>query len=69
MARSRLPLLRRISQIFFLLLFLWLLLFTGLSLFPGGGTEIHLSAPVRLFFEWDPLVALVNALGGHALYR
>jgi polyferredoxin len=24
---------------------------------------------VRLFFEWDPLVALVNALAGHALYR
>ena len=70
MARSRLPLLRRISQIFFLLLFLWLLLFTSLSLFPGGTkTEIHLAAPVRLFFEWDPLVAVVNALAGHALYR
>ncbi len=69
-ARSRLPLLRRISQIFFLLLFLWLLLFTSLSLFPGGTkTEIHLAAPVRLFFEWDPLVAVVNALAGHALYR
>jgi polyferredoxin len=24
---------------------------------------------VRLFFEWDPLVALANALAGHALYR
>ena len=24
---------------------------------------------MRLFFEWDPLVALVNALAGHALYR
>ena len=30
---------------------------------------MHLRGPVRLFFEWDPLVALVNALGGHALYR
>ena len=69
MARSRLPLLRRISQILFLLLFLALLLFTSISLFPGGSTEIHLRAPVRLFFEWDPLVALVNALAGHALYR
>jgi len=68
-ARSRLPKWRRISQIFFLLLFLALLFFTSLSLFPDGGTEIHLSAPVRLFFEWDPLVALVNALAGHALYR
>jgi polyferredoxin len=68
-ARSRLPLLRRISQIFFLLLFFALLLFTSLSFFPGGATEIHLRAPVRLFFEWDPLVALINALAGHALYR
>jgi len=67
--RSRLPLLRRISQIFFLLLFLWLLLFTSLNLFIGGATEIQLRAPVRLFFEWDPLVAVVNALAGHALYR
>jgi polyferredoxin len=67
--RSRLPRLRRISQIVFLLLFLWLLLFTSISLFPSGATEIHLRAPVRLFFEWDPLVALVNALAGHALYR
>ena len=69
MARSRLPRWRRISQIFFLLLFLSLLFFTSLSFFPGGSTEIHLSVPVRLFFEWDPLVALVNALAGHALYR
>ena len=69
MARTRLPLLRRLSQIFFLLLFIALLLFTSLSLFPGGATEIQLRAPVRLLFEWDPLVALVNALAGHALYR
>ncbi|MGB8259807.1 MAG: 4Fe-4S binding protein [Terracidiphilus sp.] len=69
MAHSRLPRLRRISQIFFLLVFLSLLRFTSLSFFPGGATEIRLSAPVRLFFEWDPLVALVNALAGHALYR
>ncbi|MGA3371188.1 MAG: 4Fe-4S binding protein [Terracidiphilus sp.] len=69
MAGSRLPLLRRISQIVFLLLFLWLLLFTSISLFLNGATEKTLRAPVRLFFEWDPLVALVNALAGHALYR
>ena len=69
MSRSRLPRMRRISQIVFLLLFLALLLFTSLNLFIGGATEIQLRAPVRLFFEWDPLVALVNALAGHALYR
>ena len=69
MNQSKLPRLRRISQVFFLLLFFVLLLFTSLSFFPGGATEIHLRAPVRLYFEWDPLVALVNALAGHALYR
>ena len=69
MARSRLPLLRRISQVFFLLLFLGLLIFTSLRPTPGATGDIHLRAPVRLFFEWDPLVALVNALATHALYR
>ena len=69
MNRSRLPRLRRISQVFFLLLFFALLLFTSISFFPNGATEIQLRAPVRLYFEWDPLVALVNALAGHALYR
>ncbi len=69
MAGSRLPLLRRISQVFFLLLFVGLLAFTSLRPAPGGTADIHLRAPVRLFFEWDPLVALTNALAGHALYR
>ena len=36
---------------------------------PGATSDIHLRAPVRLFFEWDPLVALSNALASHALYR
>jgi polyferredoxin len=61
--------LRRTSQIFFLLLFLLLLVFTALRAMPGTTSDIHLRGPVRLFFEWDPLVALTNALAGHALYR
>ncbi|MDR3774150.1 MAG: 4Fe-4S binding protein [Terracidiphilus sp.] len=69
MPHSRLPLLRRISQIFFLLLFLALLIFTSLRPVPGATSDIHLRAPVRLFFLLDPLVALVNALASHALYR
>jgi hypothetical protein len=69
MKRSRLPLMRRVSQIFFLLLFFALLLFTSLNFFPHDATEVQLRAPVRLFFEWDPLVAVVNALASHALYR
>jgi len=69
LAHSRLPLLRRISQIFFLVVFIALLVFTSLRPTAGGSGDIHLRAPVRLFFEWDPLVAVANALAGHALYR
>ena len=69
MARSRLPLFRRISQVFFLFLFLGLLIFTSLRATPGAGSDIHMRAPVRLFFEWDPLAAIANALATHALYR
>jgi polyferredoxin len=68
-ARSKLPQLRRLSQIAFLLLFLALLVFTSLRPTPGGAGDIHLRAPVRLFFELDPLIALTNALASHALYR
>jgi polyferredoxin len=60
---------RRTSQIFFLLLFLMLLVFTALRAMPGTTSDIHLRGPVRLFFEWDPLVALTNAIASHALYR
>ena len=68
-AGSRLPLFRRISQIAFLLLFLVLLIFTSLRTSPAASADIHLRAPVRLFFLLDPLVAITNALAGHALYR
>lgn len=69
MAGSRLPRLRRISQIFFLLLFFVLLIFTALRPAPGGAGDLRMHAPVRLFFEWDPLVGIANALASHALYR
>jgi len=68
LAGSRWQRWRRISQIFFLLLFFALLVFTSMDLFVGG-REIRLRAPVTLFFEWDPLVAAANILAGHALYR
>jgi polyferredoxin len=67
--KSRYPRLRRTSQIFFLLFFLALLVLTSLRSLPGATSDIHLRAPVRLFFLWDPLVALVNALASHGLYR
>ena len=66
---SRLTKLRRISQIFFLALFVGLLLLTALRAMPGTTSDIHLRGPVRLFFEWDPLVAIANAIASHALYR
>jgi polyferredoxin len=64
-----LPLLRRISQIFFLFVFVGLLIFTSLRPTPGATADIHLRAPVRMFFVLDPLVAVSNALASHALYR
>ncbi len=69
MTHSKLPALRRASQVFFLLLFLALLVFTSLRPSSGSTGDIHMHAPIRLFFEWDPLVAIANALAGHALYR
>lgn len=69
MSGSRLARWRRVSQIFFLLLFLGLLAFTSLHAIPGTTSDIHVRGPVRLFFEWDPLVAITNALASHALYR
>jgi len=68
-ARSRMPLLRRISQIFFLLVFFALLIFTSLRPANSSAGDVHLRAPVRLFFLWDPLVAVSNALATHSLYR
>jgi polyferredoxin len=68
-ANSRLPRLRRISQIFFLLLFLVLLILTSMRPPSTGAADIHMRGPVRLFFLLDPLVAITNALATHALYR
>ena len=66
---SKLPLLRRISQVAFLLLFVTLLVLTSLRASFITSADIHVWAPVRLFFEIDPLVAVTNALATHALYR
>ena len=68
-ARFRVVTLRRVSQIFFLALFAFLLLMTEFRGAVGPGSELRMHWPVRLFFELDPLVALSNALATHALYR
>ena len=62
--------LRRISQLVFFLLFLYLLLRTELrGSLHATGSEIALLYPVRLFFQIDPLVAISNALATHSLYH
>ncbi|MGD0940589.1 MAG: 4Fe-4S binding protein [Terracidiphilus sp.] len=59
--------LRRIFQIAFFLLFAWLLVRTKLSNSSVDGTRPpHFS---NFFFKLDPLIALVNLLAGHALFR
>jgi polyferredoxin len=68
-ANSRLPQLRRISQIFFLLLFVALLILTSMRPASTGSADIHMRGPIRMFFILDPLLAITNALATHALYR
>ena len=61
---------RRISQIFFLALFLYLLCrteFRGSVHSLQGDPRVH--GAVRWFLELDPLVALASALASHSLYR
>jgi len=68
-AHSRLPKFRRISQILFLVVFLALLILTAMRPAAGSTAEIHMRAPVRLFFQLDPLVALANVLATRALFK
>jgi len=68
-AQSRLPLFRRVSQTFFLIVFLALLILTTIRPTSSGSGDIHMRGPIRMFFILDPLVAISNALATHALYR
>ena len=62
--------LRRISQVVFFLLFLFLLLRTELQgSLHATGSDMTLPYPVRLFFQIDPLAAISNALATHSLYH
>ena len=63
--------LRRISQLVFFLLFLFLLLRTELPRISARNwrAKCALAYPVRLFFQIDPLVAISNALATHSLYH
>jgi len=57
---------RRISQILFFLLFVWLFARTKANNL--SGTDTRPLYPVNYFFKLDPLAALVNLLAGHAIY-
>jgi polyferredoxin len=62
--------LRRLSQITFLVFFLLLLQRTEFrGSLHAAADDIRLPYPVRIFFEFDPLVTVTNALSTHALYR
>jgi len=62
--------LRTFSQVFFLLLFLFLVLRTDFRASPSSSPDdLRLTSPVSLFFQLDPLVALSNILASRALYR
>jgi polyferredoxin len=60
---------RRLSQGFFLALFLFLLFRTEIRGAVGAGESIGMRVPVRFFFLLDPLVGLSNALASRALYH
>jgi len=63
--------LRRGSQLFFLLLFLWLVLETtfDVDFSPAEVSEIRLPYPVSIALEFDPLAALMTLLASGTLYK
>lgn len=62
--------LRCFSQLVFFLLFLFLLVRTEFrGSLSSSTSDVRLPYPVGLFFQFDPLVAVANALSSHALYR
>ena len=70
MRYSRLPVVRRVSQIAFFAAFLFLLFrseFTGS--FRGASGEVRLPWPVSIFLEADPLAAVSTAISTGTLYR
>jgi MauM/NapG family ferredoxin protein len=68
---------RRISQAFFLLLFLFLLIESRLpqdaylqySVLFSSDQDLRLEQPVGLFFQMDPLIGLSSLLSGHLLIK
>ncbi|MGA3326308.1 MAG: 4Fe-4S binding protein [Terriglobia bacterium] len=70
MTQQKLPQLRRLSQILFLLLFLLLMMKTeSFSSLRAVRDGVRPPYPVGFFLQLDPLVALASALSTHTLYR
>ena len=70
MTQQKLPQLRRLSQIVFLLLFLLLMMKTeSFSSLRAVRDGVRLPYPVSFFLQLDPLAALASALSSHTLYR
>jgi len=63
--------LRRISQVVFFLIFLWLILKTTfeVSFNPADPSDIMLPYPVSIALEFDPLTALATLLSTGTLYK
>jgi len=71
MTQQNLPKLRRLSQLLFLCLFLFHLHeteFRGSLKAASGNIRLPLPYP-SIFLQSDPLVAVLNVLSSHALYR
>jgi len=70
MNQQNLPRLRRLSQVVFLLLFLFLMMKTeSFSSLHAVREGARLPYPVSFFLQLDPLTALASALSSHTLYR
>ncbi len=63
--------LRRISQVVFFLIFVWLILKTNfeVNFAPSDSAEIRLPYPVSIALQFDPLVALATLLANGTLYK
>jgi polyferredoxin len=62
--------LRTLSQVAFLLLFLFLIFRTDFRATASGSpNDLQRTSPVALFFQLDPLVAISNALSSRAVYH
>ena len=60
---------RRVSQVLFFVIFLWLILKTSFEVtFGGAANDIQLPYPVSIFLQFDPLAAISTVLGSGTLY-